>query len=55
MAGGRILRQKNMVLRSILLWLLLVAAMLFLIMGTVEAWPWIKKYKNANDDRGRKV
>jgi hypothetical protein len=43
-----------MVWRSLLPWLLLllpVAAILVLIVGTVEAWPWMKKFKNTNEDQ----
>jgi hypothetical protein len=36
--------------RSILPWLLLLAAILVVIVGTVEAWSWVKKSKNNNGD-----
>jgi hypothetical protein len=42
-----------MVWRSILLWLLAVVVLILIVgivVGAVEAWPWMKKFKNNNED-----
>jgi hypothetical protein len=39
--------------QSILPWLLAVALVLVVIVGTVEAWSRVKKFKNKNGDANK--